>query len=315
MRIGVVHTLDSPCVCHRFILSAMSDLGHDTFEVASEEIALHLDGLAACHAVFEHADTYLLRTSMRSYPRLLMESHGVQLVGASARACALADDKIRTKRLFQGLGLPTPAWSVLRQPGPPAGLTYPCVLKPAFEHCSRGLSLASNPGELAELAREFLSRYREPLVVEEFIPGRELALSILGNDAPLCLPIFEVRPLIGPSGGQPSLYTYQAKFDPASSEAWSCPRPAQMPVEMERSICSAALEAYRAIGLRDYARFDLRLHPDGRYFFLEANAKPSVEAGSFLPMAAAEMGWSLKELLEQILTCALERAASPSVQT
>ncbi|RPJ05176.1 MAG: hypothetical protein EHM36_08720, partial [Deltaproteobacteria bacterium] len=142
MRIGVIRTVGSPCRCAEAVAGGLKALGHEYLLADSEEIEYRASEIAYhCDLVIDHTDTFWGRGLFRPLVRLLLETHGARIVGSDAAACLLADDKISTKARLSEQGIPTPPGIVIRSEAEelPPWLTPPLVLKPAFEHMSRGL--------------------------------------------------------------------------------------------------------------------------------------------------------------------------------
>jgi D-alanine-D-alanine ligase len=218
-------------------------------------------------------------------------------------------DKWRSKALFRDGGLAVPPGYLVEVPavhaGDPAyveGLArrleadpgWPAVIKPNREGSSVGLAvledreaaLAALPGVLA-VSRE--------LLVETFIPGRELTAAILGGEA---LPLVEIIP----AGG---LYDYAHKYEKGRTR-YACP--AELPAALTARIQADALKAWTLLGCRHLARVDFRLAPDGTPFCLEVNTIPGMTETSLFPMAAAAAGLDFPALVAEIARLALAGA-------
>ena len=202
MRVGIIHTADSPCQCAEALTRGLSALGHEYLLVDSEEIELRLAELASrCDLVIDHTDTYRGRGRFRSLVRSHLEAHGIAVVGSDAQACALADDKAAAKARLGAAGIPTPPGILVASgiESLPDWLAPPCILKPAFEHMSRGLVLARDRDEAAARLADLLSRFAQPILVETFIPGREFAVSVVDGPGGLeVLPPLEWKTGDGP---------------------------------------------------------------------------------------------------------------------
>jgi D-alanine-D-alanine ligase len=134
--------------------------------------------------------------------------------------------------------------------------------------------------------------YSRHVLLEEYIPGREMTVGVLGGEA---LPVVEIVP----KGG---LYDYESKYTKGMSK-YVCP--ADIPASMSDDLKSAALTAFAALGCRGYARADFRVPPDGRISCLEVNTAPGMTELSLVPMAAGAAGMSFSDLVERILQMAL----------
>ena len=272
----------------------------------SEEVEFRLADLAlGCDLVIDHTDTYRGRGRFRSLVRSHLEAHGIVVVGSDAQACALADDKAAAKSRLGAAGIPTPPGILVASgiESLPDWLAPPCILKPAFEHMSRGLVLARSRDEAAARLGDLLSRLEQPILVETFIPGREFAVSVV--DGPGGLEV--LPPLEWKTGdGQEEVLTEEFKLQVVQPGGHDVARAELAPGEL-RELEALSLAAFRALGLRDYARFDVRRSPGGTFFFMEANITPSMEPEEALTLSARWAGMEFSALLERILASAAKR--------
>ena len=151
MRIAVVHTVDAPCRCAEAVAKGLHALGHEILPVDSEEIELRAAEIAkTCDFVIDHTDTFHGSGFLRSSVRGLLEVHEARIVGSDARACFRADDKITAKTCLANAGIPVPPGIAVtsKKQKLPAWLKAPVVVKPAFEHMSRGLHVAATEDEI-----------------------------------------------------------------------------------------------------------------------------------------------------------------------
>jgi len=306
MRIGIIHTVGSPCRCAEAAAAGLRALGHEAVLADSQEIeSFAFDFSRDCDLVIDHTDTFKGRGLFRAFVRQVLESAGARIVGSNAAACFLADNKIAAKGRLAASGLPVPPGIVITRKGGeiPPWLHPPLILKPAFEHMSRGLRIARTLPEGATAAYEIAERHRQPVLVEKYISGRELAVSVIdGPDGLRALPILEwivgegKERILGESfklTEPPPNRRDAAKADLAPGKA--------------AEIGDLALSAFRVLGLRDYARFDLRLSEAGQPFFLEANITPSLEPQEALALSARWDGLDYPGLIAAMLAAAQQR--------
>jgi len=218
--------------------------------------------------------------------------------GASARTLALCLNKARTKQLLAARGIPTPPFQLLHSANiQEFSLDYPVIVKPLQEDASHGLtpqSVVHDPCALACQVGYVQERYGSPTLVEQFLPGREFSVSVLGGQPPRPLPISE----LAYTGDMPCppILTYAAKWLPQDPQyqAIKLICPAQVPEDQAREIKNLALAAHKAVGTPPYARVDLRADDRGCLFVLEVNPNPDLgpEAGMGLQARAAGLDYS-----------------------
>jgi D-alanine-D-alanine ligase len=225
----------------------------------------------------------------------ILDVIGVPYTGSGALASALAMDKDLAKRLFRAAGVPVPDWFMTPPPIAAEDVTtalgWPVIVKPSKMGSSVGMTLVKNARGL-DAAVEFARRYDDEVLAEQFIPGRELTVGILG-DVPL--PVGEIIP-------KHELFDYECKYTPGMSEEVF---PATLDARLARRFQELALAAHRALKLGGYSRVDFRMNPEGDIFCLEANTLPGMTRTSLLPQAARAAGMEFPELCERI--CRLAR--------
>ncbi len=268
MRVGVVRTVGSPCRCAEAVAKGLEALGHEMLLVDSEGIELRASELAeTCDLVIDHTDTFRKQGLFRPLVRLLLELKGARVVGSDSRACFLADNKSAAKERLASAGIPTPPGIVVTSKtwNLPVWMKPPLVLKSAFEHMSRGLGLARSEEEAHSLAAHLLDTLRQPILVESFVPGRELAVSLLEGPKGLeVLPPLEWR--LENTGSASVLLTEAFKLvEPVGERREALP--AELSPGLHEELEALSRLAFKTLGLRDYARFDVRLSPGGTFFF------------------------------------------------
>ncbi len=245
----------------------------------------------------------------------LFALYGIRFTGAGPFTLALCQRKGLTKQVLLANNVPTPKYKLLTEPQLRGrhGLHYPLIVKPAREDASSGVdkgSVVYNSEELGERIKKIFEEYDPPMLVEEFIEGRELHVSVLGNDPPEVLPIIEIDFSELPSD-YPSIISYDAKWNPLEESYHRVHSvcPAKLTKRIEKKIKEVVLAAYKITGCRDYARLDLRLTKDNKVYVLDVNPNPDLtESVSFMESAeSAELSFS--ETLGRIVECALRRPA------
>ena len=279
----------------RLLVSTIGTGPNDVSDLVERERAMLGDGLAKLPAV---RDAEVLFLSVHGGAgeggalQAVLELVGVPYTGSGPLASALAMDKDLAKRLFRAAGVPVPAWFMA--PVSPEDVTtalgWPVIVKPSRGGSTVGLSLVKNAKGLDQ-ALQLAARYDDDVMVEQFIPGRELTVGILG-DVPL--PVGEIIP-------KHELFDYECKYTPSMSEEIF---PAQLEPSVARQLQELALAAHRAVKLGGYSRVDFRLSPEGDIFCLEANTLPGMTRMSLLPQAARAAGIEFPELCERLLQLA-----------
>ncbi len=226
-------------------------------------------------------------------------------------------DKSRTKEILAYYGLPTSRFRVVREDNFSFNtLHYPMMVKPLYEGSSIGIrndSLVNNRQEMRERVMWLLNNYDEPALVEEFLPGREFTVAIIGNNGDArALPIVEILFDSLPSGVNP-IYSYEAKWiwDQSANPLKIFECPARLDAELQSEIESACLRAYSILRCRDWCRVDVRLDASGRPHILELNPLPGIlprpEDNSCFPKAARAAGISYNQLINAVLDIACKR--------
>ncbi|MDD5244945.1 MAG: 50S ribosomal protein L11 methyltransferase [Syntrophorhabdaceae bacterium] len=305
MRIAIIHTVGSPCHCAEYIAGGLKTLGHEPVIINADGIEVRAREISrTCDLVIDHTDTFRGRGLFRSYVRLVLETHGARLAGSDAKTCLLADHKALAKTYLSRSGIPTPPGITVasREFTIPEWLQPPFIVKPAFEHMSRGLYRAMTEKDVKDIAARLLHDLSQPVMIEMYIPGRELAVSLLdGSGGPEVLPPLEWLP--GTAG---SILTEPFKLREPVGKRDDVVVAGLSP-DLLIELTNLARLAFKTLNLRDYARFDVRLSPGGTFYFLEANITPSLEPLEALSLSAQWAGLEYPALLDRILAAALQR--------
>jgi len=242
----------------------------------------------------------------------LLEIIGMPYTGSGVRASAIAMHKVTAKALLDCHGIPVPPGTVVRAGRhgkdqshrrgpvtvPPAGLRWPVVVKPAAQGSTIGVTIVHRRSEWRAALRR-AHEYDQEAVVESYIPGREIAVSVLGGTPlPRALPAIEI---VAPDG----FYDYAAKYEKGRTR-YLCPAP--LPDAVTNRVRDLAIRTYQIVGCEGAARVDFRVTRRGRPYVLEINTVPGMTETSLLPMAAAKAGIDYDSLTERILQSALRRA-------
>ncbi len=244
----------------------------------------------------------------------LLELVGVPYTGCGPGELYLCQDKALTKKILAYEGIAYPRFAVFpRGVGFETGgnLRMPLFVKPLRADASIGVdesrSLVRDANALMRRVLAIHDEVHDAALAEEFIEGRELYVAILGNDEPVALPIIEMD-FSGLPDGAPHVLGARAKFDASSPEYQGTHAVvAELPDALRARVQRIALDAYRALRVRDYGRVDLRLTDSGQAYVIEVNAGCYLEEKSELAMAARAAGMSYATLVNRIAELAVER--------
>jgi D-alanine-D-alanine ligase len=238
----------------------------------------------------------------------LLEILGIPFTGPGIAACARCMDKVLAKHELRDAGVSTPDWfafneTAFRELGAADALSrleerlgFPLVVKPSRGGSALGVKFAASWFEVPEALVSAFS-YDSRVLLERFVEGRELAVSVLGGEP---LPVVEAVPVGG------DRYDFEARYEIGRTD-FICP--AELGEEDTAAVKVAALGAYKALGCSGFSRVDLILGADGPQV-LEVNAIPGLTDTSLLPQSAEAAGMTFEELVERILELALEPAAA-----
>ncbi|MBD3402415.1 D-alanine--D-alanine ligase [candidate division GN15 bacterium] len=235
----------------------------------------------------------------------LLELAGLAYTGSNMTASAVAMDKAITKRVMQSLDMPTPAFAVYRIHAESyyeraaqeiaERFDLPVIVKPNDSGSTVGLTRVSEQSQMVEALRR-CARESSNVLVEEYVAGREMTVAVLNGQA---LPVVEIRPKSG-------LYDYEAKYTKGKTEYVT---PAPIDDAVAQQMQSAAVSLYDAIGAEGLARVDFILDDHDTAHCLELNTLPGMTELSLSPMAARAAGISFEQLVDRIVTSAMERHA------
>jgi D-alanine-D-alanine ligase len=238
----------------------------------------------------------------------LCEMLGIEYTGSDAACMAVTLNKALAKKLVAQDDILTPAFAVLHdgQEKLPKSFTFPAIVKPIAEGSSKGIlekQVVEDEASLREVAQILIRTYRQPVLAEAFLPGREFTVALLGERKPRVLPIMEIV-FTDKSDPFPT-YTFKSKFEGVGVEN-------KVPCEVDpillRQLERTAKAAFQAVGCRDLARIDLRLDSEGRVHFIECNPLPGMAPNfSDLCVMAKAEGTTYEALVAEIMAPAVRR--------
>ena len=302
-----VAEFDSPATIAA-LEGALIALGHEVERIG------HVRALAArlvsgwrCDLVFNVAEG-MAGFGRESQVPALLEAYGIPYTFSDPLVCALTLHKGMAKHVARGCGVPTPSFALVTTPAEAAAVTLPLPLfaKPVAEGSSKGVSgksLVTSRAALVAVCTELLREYRQPVLVEEYLRGREFTVGILGTGtAARALATLEV--VLRPGADDDGSYSYRNKtqwrdfVDYRLLEAGN----------LRRDVEEVALATWRCLGCRDAGRVDVRLDGAGRPQMLEVNPLAGLTPGySDLPIMAELCGMDYATLIGEILRCTLAR--------
>ncbi len=235
---------------------------------------------------------------------------GKPYTGSNPSTLALALDKPKSKELLASAGVLTPRYQVLcRETVAQFHLDFPCIVKPVAEDASHGVNRDSVVGDLVALKCQVdrvCANFGGSALVEEFIDGRELSTTIMGNRKPRVLSVSEIIYTL--PEGLPRLLTFSSKWLPGDVyfEHTTPVCPARIGPELEQHVVDTSLKAYRLAGCRGYGRVDMRVDDAGRAYVLEVNPNPDISLTSGAVRQASAIGLTYAQFVDRILKLAFD---------
>jgi D-alanine-D-alanine ligase len=298
------------------LANAIERLGHrlERFEV-SGPASRTVSRLEAYNPdlIFNTAEGKRGRFREAFYPALFQEL-GFPYTGSDAYALAVTLDKQVTKLILKEHGILTPAWQFLEtlEDLRPQQFDFPVIVKPNFEGSSKGItqeSIAEGPTELLSKAASALAKYPAGILVERFVAGKDLTVPFLENlqndFGGVLAPVEYVLDLTLRAGRKYEIYDYDLKTSHES--AVSARAPAAISTSVAEEVRFEAQKIFKIVDCRDLGRIDFRLGEDGKAYFLEVNALPSLEPGAGIYAAAALEGLHFDAVIDSVLTSAARR--------
>lgn len=292
---------------------ALEDVGHPTVCVAIEDqdMESRLSGFSPNdYIIFNWCESLPGVTHSEWMVAEKLEKMGFTFTGAESGALKLSQDKHLVKKMLKEAGVPTPEWLFLEGPENIAWRQYPAIVKPVYEHCSEGIdsgSVVLSLGEAKKRVSIILEKYNQPVLLEDFIDGREFRVAIWGNDELDTLPVAEME-YSHFKNVKDRICGHEAKFIAGSEhyEKIETLLPAPLSKKELSSIEEICKKAYRVTRCRDYARLDVR-YRDGIFYVLDVNLNADISADASMACAAETAGFSYGEMASRIIHIAAKR--------
>ncbi|HEX5660213.1 MAG TPA: hypothetical protein VFX59_23625 [Polyangiales bacterium] len=321
----------APLVCE-LLEGALREAGHTVTRLSVANTRAAVAGLADDDSdlVFNVCESFNGRDASEHHAAALLEMCGKRFTGAGSIGLMLAGDKALSKKLLRFHGISTPRFSVMD-----AGaadhiddLSFPMFVKPSNADASIGIdhrSVVHNVKELMERISYIKTEFQSPALIEEYVEGREIYVGVLGGEKPQALPLVEWDFSRLPDG-TPRIASAEAKWDTESSRYKDAPEVVvkDLPPHVVKALQNAAVEAFRALKLRDYGRVDMRVRrrrpeveqagerpsliDEWEFYVIEVNPNAHLALDSELPMAAQAHGLPYRALIERIVDGAMARA-------
>lgn len=300
---------------------ALSRLGHQVEPIEVDkrvEPLVTALGRAQPDLVVNIAESFAGKSALESNVAALLNLMGLRYTGSSPSGLMLAGDKILAKKMLAFHGIRTPRFATVYRGALDwaENLHFPVIVKPPQEDASVGLTSASVVRDLKQLLEQMhamQSEFSQPVLVEEFVDGREFYVGVLGNVNATALPVIEMDFSKFPAD-RPRMASWDAKWGDDSGggaefEGTSSIFPEQLPEDLLERLNAAAVDAFHALRLRDYGRIDLRVNDAGEAFVIEVNPNCYLERESEFARAAARGGLEYDALVERIIELAMARYA------
>jgi D-alanine-D-alanine ligase len=326
MRIVVLHTADALEPPADPVLDqlggALRSLAHDVDRLVADrdvETTARAIHQLAPDLVFNLAESFRGKSALESNVAALLNLMDCRYTGSSPAGLLLAGDKTLTKKLLRFHDIRTPEFATLYRGAVDwAGdLSFPVIVKPPQEDASLGITSASVVREIKDLFARIdtlQAEYRQPVLVEQFIDGREFYVGVLGNLHAEALPVIELDFTHFPAD-RPRIASWEAKWGDngtgrgAEYEGTRSIFPVELDPELETRMQTVAVDAFHALRLRDYARIDLRVTATGEIFVIEVNPNCYLERESEFARAAERKGLGYEGLVGRIVDLAMARYA------
>jgi len=289
------------------ICAALEAGGHDVVRLGNAEKVLETLDRISVDIVFNICEGRHGRNRESQVP-VLLEMKGIPFAGADALTLGMTLDKSVAKKCFVADGVPTPRFFLADENSDLEALNtigFPLFVKTCYEGTSKGISEASrvtDPATLKEQVAKVCRVYRQPALVEEFIPGQELTVPVLGNDNPQAMIPIQVS-IDGDVDLGERFYSYEMVVSPALR--YVCPP--KISEDLKRRLQETAVRAYQSVGCRDFGRVDFRVDRQENLYVLEINPLPSLAKQDVFNIFPQVMGTTYEAAVNEVLRIAARR--------
>jgi D-alanine-D-alanine ligase len=297
------------------VAETLGKLGHDaSLHVLDGSIkSLHALARMECDLVFNLAESFAGNDTADYCIAAYLELIGKRFTGSGSHGLLYGQDKAVAKKILEFHGIHTPVFarSFRGRLDFSHDLEFPVIVKPAREDGSIGIefnAVVTSIRELMERIDWLHTNFDSPVLIEEYVEGREMYVGVLGNDNPVALPVVELDLSKLPEG-RPRIAGAEVKWG-KGTRAYRDTKSAiaeDLAEDTAAQLQTTAVAVFQALELRDYARIDMRLRPDGRVAVIEANPNPWLASKAEFSMAARKSGRNYTQLIEEIVDLALAR--------
>ncbi|HEV8376175.1 MAG TPA: ATP-grasp domain-containing protein [Candidatus Polarisedimenticolia bacterium] len=301
---------------HQEVHEALRETGHSPFYVTVDGTRESLSELAKteCDLIFNLTGSWAGDDTKDIHLAAYLDLCGFKYTGAGPFGIHLSQNKSLAKKIFAFHGIRTPYFAGVyrgRLDWAHESLSFPVIVKPAREDGSIGIefnAVCESIKELMERIHDIHEKFDSPALIEEYIEGREMYVTVLGNENPVALPVVELDFSKLPEG-TPKIAGTEVKWR-TGTEAYRKTKsiiPTDLDEKTVKTLNETALAAYQALELRDYGRIDMRVDRDGKVYVLEVNPNPWLHSKSEVSLAAKQSGRTHPALIEEIVNLALAR--------
>ncbi len=298
------------------VKTAIENAGHEVVPIEADEDAFDKLKSERPDIIFNMAEGYG-GSSRESYIPAMLEMLGIPYTASDAVTIGICHDKSRCKEILSYYNIPTPSFFITDSVvnGCPK-VKFPSFVKPLHEGSSKGIyntSLVKNKAELKREITRIKNDYNQPSLIEDFLEGKEFTVAVLGNgEKTRVLPIVEINLSCVPEGFNP-IYSYEVKwfFDTRENKLDIFTCPAKISAKLRKKIEKICLDAFKALRIKDWARFDVRCDKKDNPYIIEVNPLPGIlpnpDDNSCFPKAARKVGIDYDTLIQTVLGMAIKR--------